>query len=76
MEDQLQGFKAGFKQLLIISYDLCRNHAALLQTFRCDLLVCDEGHRLKNDAIKVRRRRVGVGRWGLGCGVCIVGCGC
>jgi SNF2 family DNA or RNA helicase len=36
--------------VLIISYDTARRHAATVTaaTARCGLLICDEGHRLKN----------------------------
>ena len=53
VEDRLAAFRNGYKQLLIVSYDLCRNNARVLQACRCDLLVCDEGHRLKNGSIKI-----------------------
>ena len=34
--------------LLIISYELLRIHVDLIASVRPGLLVCDEGHRLKN----------------------------
>lgn len=36
-----------FKRLLIVSYEQCRKHAELLAAAGVDLLVLDEGHRLK-----------------------------
>lgn len=39
--------------MLIISYNLCINYAQDLQECRCDLLICDEGHKLKNSSIKI-----------------------
>ena len=34
--------------VLIISYDMYRKHATVLNASSIDLLICDEGHRLKN----------------------------
>jgi len=49
----LKVFKAGYHQVLIISYNLCTNYVDELQNCRCDLLICDEGHKLKNANIKI-----------------------
>lgn len=50
-------------QVLIISYETFRLHADRLNVpGSCDLLLCDEAHRLKNDATLTNR--VGVN----GCG--------
>ena len=54
--------------VLIVSYEMFRKHAAVINGGRCDFLVCDEGHRLKNvvgnatvtalQAIPTRRRLI------------------
>ena len=38
--------------VLIISYEMLVRNLELLQTVNFDLVVCDEGHRLKNANIK------------------------
>lgn len=39
--------------VLIVSYDTFHRNAGLLGTLDFDLVVCDEGHRLKNSTIKI-----------------------
>ncbi|KAG2383648.1 hypothetical protein C9374_004319 [Naegleria lovaniensis] len=51
--ETLKVFKAGYHQVLIISYNLCTNYVDELQECQCDLLICDEGHKLKNANIKI-----------------------
>ena len=52
-QDIINDFKNGHFPVLIISYDLCVRNSDLLQECKCDLLVCDEGHKLKNKSIKI-----------------------
>lgn len=52
-EDQFRTFPVSYKPLLITSYDIFRRHAALLADYQCDLLICDEGHRLKNESTQI-----------------------
>ncbi|EFP00468.1 hypothetical protein CRE_21743 [Caenorhabditis remanei] len=42
---------------LIISYDLAQRHAEKLEMCRFDVLVCDEGHKLKNLDGRLRKTR-------------------
>lgn len=42
-------------RLLLISYEQFRVYAKLIASAKIDLLVCDEGHRLKNAAIKTTK---------------------
>lgn len=51
--DVINIWKNGKQSVLIISYDLCIRNAVLLQECKCDLLICDEGHKLKNKNIKI-----------------------
>lgn len=45
-------------QVLILSYETFRIHSALLtKPGTCDLLICDEAHRLKNDETLTNRAR-------------------
>uniref|UniRef100_A0A8D8ES09 DNA repair and recombination protein RAD54-like n=1 Tax=Culex pipiens TaxID=7175 RepID=A0A8D8ES09_CULPI len=39
--------------ILIISYELLAKQVSELETVKFDLIVCDEGHRLKNSSIKI-----------------------
>ncbi|XP_038204231.1 DNA repair and recombination protein RAD54B [Arvicola amphibius] len=41
-----------FYSVLIISYEMLLRSVDLIKTVRFDLLICDEGHRLKNSSIK------------------------
>lgn len=51
-------FDEGVLQVLIVSYETFRLHA---EKFRgegaCDLLICDEAHRLKNDQTLTNKAR-------------------
>lgn len=38
--------------VLIISYEMLVRHIEHIQQLKLDLIVCDEGHRLKNSNIK------------------------
>ncbi|KAL0479085.1 DNA repair and recombination protein RAD54 [Acrasis kona] len=49
----LAEFKSGYHKCLIISYDLCSRYSEELQACKCDLLICDEAHKLKNNNIKI-----------------------
>jgi DNA repair and recombination protein RAD54B len=51
--DTIKEFKTGYNKVMIISYDLCVRNADELKACRCDLLICDEGHKLKNSNIKI-----------------------
>ncbi|KAL9651271.1 hypothetical protein ABK040_001224 [Willaertia magna] len=51
--DTIRAFKAGHAKVLIISYNLCSNYVGELVQCKCDLLICDEGHKLKNSNIKI-----------------------
>lgn len=61
----IQNFLDGRKQdVVIISYELYRKHSKALNVKKLDLLICDEGHRLKNStanktimALNVRKCR-------------------
>uniref|UniRef100_A0A8C5K8K0 DNA repair and recombination protein RAD54B n=1 Tax=Jaculus jaculus TaxID=51337 RepID=A0A8C5K8K0_JACJA len=44
--------KATFYTVLIISYEMLLRSLDQIKTIKFDLLICDEGHRLKNSAIK------------------------
>ena len=45
-----------YMQVLIISYETFRIHAKRMQgDHACDLLICDEAHRLKNNATLTNR---------------------
>lgn len=46
----LKLFTSGPLPVLVISYETLRRHAVELSSC-CDLLICDEGHRLKNSSI-------------------------
>eukprot|EP01119_Soliformovum_irregulare_P006693 TRINITY_DN1899_c0_g1_i2.p1 TRINITY_DN1899_c0_g1~~TRINITY_DN1899_c0_g1_i2.p1 ORF type:complete len:857 (+),score=246.36 TRINITY_DN1899_c0_g1_i2:279-2573(+) len=41
--------------LLIISYEQFRQHEELLHSLKCGLVICDEGHRLKNSTVKTSK---------------------
>jgi len=43
-------FRGGAAQLMVISYDTCRIHGRALEDC-VDLLICDEGHKIKNRKI-------------------------
>ena len=44
-------FSNNFYRLLLISYESFMTYSSILNN-NCDLLILDEGHRLKNDKIK------------------------
>ncbi|XP_029426677.1 DNA repair and recombination protein RAD54B isoform X2 [Nannospalax galili] len=44
--------KSTFYSVLIISYEMLLRSLDQIRTIKFDLLICDEGHRLKNSAIK------------------------
>eukprot|EP01117_Protostelium_nocturnum_P012146 TRINITY_DN4455_c0_g2_i2.p1 TRINITY_DN4455_c0_g2~~TRINITY_DN4455_c0_g2_i2.p1 ORF type:complete len:842 (-),score=232.18 TRINITY_DN4455_c0_g2_i2:126-2303(-) len=46
--------------ILIISYEKFRQHSELLSTVNTKLLICDEGHRLKNSTIKTTQALMSV----------------
>ena len=50
VEKITQSFVDGVSPILLISYESFRNYAIKLR--RCDLIIFDEGHRLKNKNIK------------------------
>lgn len=50
-EISLKQFESGNSQVLLISYDTFRKYTSLLNKL-CDLIICDEGHKLKNLEIK------------------------
>lgn len=45
--EAITNFKNGYHKVMIISYDLCTRYADDLHNCKCDILVCDEGHKLK-----------------------------
>eukprot|EP01065_Artemidia_motanka_P021003 TRINITY_DN2504_c0_g1_i2.p1 TRINITY_DN2504_c0_g1~~TRINITY_DN2504_c0_g1_i2.p1 ORF type:complete len:770 (+),score=218.80 TRINITY_DN2504_c0_g1_i2:239-2548(+) len=48
VRSQIAGFACGrVANVLVLSYELCRSYEADLSHCKCDLLLCDEGHRLK-----------------------------
>lgn len=59
-DEILKQFRSGYHKVLIISYNLCINHAELLHDVKCDLLICDEGHKLKNNNIKIFKTLQGI----------------
>ncbi|KAF2073796.1 hypothetical protein CYY_004890 [Polysphondylium violaceum] len=48
------------KPVLIISYEQCRTFASIIEDMSCDLLICDEGHRLKNSLSKTNIAVTGI----------------
>ena len=52
LAQQVKDFAISYVPVLIISYEQVRQHAATLRTVPLGLLVCDEGHRIKNLASK------------------------
>lgn len=45
---------------LVISYDLAQRHVEKLKIIRFDVMVCDEGHKLKNLDGKLRKTVWGI----------------
>ncbi len=49
-------------QVLIVSYETFRLHAERFKGDNaCDLLICDEAHRLKNDQTLINKVRASLG---------------
>lgn len=42
---------------MIISYEMLRQSIDMVKQVPLDICICDEGHRLKNDAAKISRVR-------------------
>lgn len=55
---RISTWKYNHFQVLIISYETFRMHSSKFErTGSCDLLICDEAHRLKNDQTLTNRVR-------------------
>ncbi|KAH3746290.1 DNA repair and recombination protein RAD54B [Pelomyxa schiedti] len=52
VQQVITNFNLDVKPILVISYEQLRNHIAKLDITKVGLLICDEGHRLKNSASK------------------------
>ncbi|GAB6025420.1 DNA repair and recombination protein rad54b, variant 2 [Chamberlinius hualienensis] len=51
--DKLEAYvKSQMEPVMITSYELAMRHHELLQRVKFDLMICDEGHRLKNSSTK------------------------
>ncbi|XP_013382594.1 DNA repair and recombination protein RAD54B [Lingula anatina] len=51
-EKKVKDFLTSFHPVLVVSYEMLVRHIEHIRQVKFDLIVCDEGHRLKNSSIK------------------------